>query len=47
VYALQRGKGIKPHHNAVYILKEEKREIPPFTIKPDQEKENPKSEPAA
>ncbi|MBC7868296.1 MAG: YihY/virulence factor BrkB family protein, partial [Gloeobacteraceae cyanobacterium ES-bin-316] len=34
VYALQRGKGIKPHPNAVYILKEEKKEIPPFTIAP-------------
>ncbi|RYF90879.1 MAG: YihY/virulence factor BrkB family protein [Chitinophagaceae bacterium] len=34
VYALQRGKGIKPHHNAVYILKEEKKEIPPFAIRP-------------
>ena len=36
VYALQRGKGIKPHANAVYILKEEKKEIPPFTIQPEQ-----------
>ena len=36
VYALQKGKGIKPHENAVYILKEEKREIPPFTIKPEE-----------
>jgi membrane protein len=36
VYALQRGQGIKPHPNAVYILKEEKKEIPPFTIKPEQ-----------
>lgn len=34
VYALQRGKGIKPHENAVYILKEEKKEIPPFAIRP-------------
>ncbi len=34
VYALQRGKGIKPHANAVYILKEEKKEIPPFAIRP-------------
>ena len=34
VYALQRGKGIKPHPNAVYILKEEKKEIPPFAIRP-------------
>lgn len=34
VYALQRGKGIKPHANAVYILKEEKKEIPPFEIAP-------------
>ncbi len=34
VYALQRGKGIKPHANAVYILKEETKEIPPFAIRP-------------
>jgi len=37
VYALRRGKGIKPYGNAVYILKEEKKEIPPFAITPDQE----------
>jgi membrane protein len=36
VYALQRGHGIKPLSNAVYILKEEKKEIPPFTIKPEE-----------
>lgn len=36
VYALQRGHGIKPHSNAVYILKEEKKEVPPFTIKPEE-----------
>ncbi len=35
VYALQRGNGIKPHPNAVYILKEEKKEMPPFAIKPE------------
>lgn len=35
VYALQKGKGIKPHKNAVYILKEEKKEIPPFQISPE------------
>jgi membrane protein len=34
VYALQKGKGIKPHGNAVYILKEEKKEMPPFAIHP-------------
>ncbi len=42
VYALQKGKGIKPHENAVYILKEEKKEIPPFTIKPEPAPENVK-----
>lgn len=36
VYALRRGKGIQPHSNAVYILKEEKKEIPPFVIKPKE-----------
>jgi membrane protein len=35
VYALQKGKGIKPHKNSVYILKEEKKEIPPFAITPE------------
>lgn len=39
VYALQRGHGIKPHSNAVYILKEEKKEMPPFTIKPREDAE--------
>jgi membrane protein len=34
VYALQRGHGIQPHSNAVYILKEEKKEVPPFAITP-------------
>lgn len=33
VYALKRGHGIKPYKNAVYIIKEEKKEIPPFSIK--------------
>lgn len=40
VYALQKGKGIKPHSNAVYILKEEKREMPPFAIQPAAVPEN-------
>ena len=35
VYALQKGKGIKPHANAVYILKEEQKEVPPFSISPE------------
>jgi len=34
VYALQRGKGIKPYGNAVYIIKEEKKEMPAFEIAP-------------
>lgn len=34
VYALQRGHGIQPHSNAVYILKEEKKEVPAFPITP-------------
>jgi len=42
VYALQRGHGIKPHPNAVYILKEEQKEIPPFAIKPEIPQELPK-----
>jgi membrane protein len=42
VYALQRGNGIKPHENAVYILKEERKEMPPFTIKPAPPIEAPK-----
>ena len=37
VYALRRGCGIQPHSNAVYILKEEKKEVPPFEIKPSEE----------
>lgn len=41
VYALRRGKGIKPYGNAVYILKEEKKEIPPFEIKPEKEQTKP------
>jgi membrane protein len=43
VYALQRGKGIKPHTNAVYILKEEKKEIPPFAIRPEISPEPPQN----
>ncbi|HSN59741.1 MAG TPA: YihY/virulence factor BrkB family protein, partial [Ferruginibacter sp.] len=35
VYALQRGQGIKPHPNSVYILTEEQKEIAPFSIKPE------------
>jgi membrane protein len=35
VYALKKGNGIKPYKNAVYIIKEEKKEVPPFTIKPE------------
>lgn len=35
VYALKKGHGIKPHENAVYILKEEKKEMPPILLKPD------------
>lgn len=42
VYALQKGKGIKPHKNSVYILKEEKKEIPPFAITPEPVTETPK-----
>jgi hypothetical protein len=34
VYALQKGKGIKPHKNPASILKEEKKEIPPLAITP-------------
>lgn len=34
VYALQRGNGIKPYGNAVYIIKEEKKELPAFEIAP-------------
>ncbi len=44
VYALQKGKGIKPHSNAVYILKEEKKEMPPFTIQPEKVVENTSGE---
>jgi len=40
VYALQKGKGIRPHSNAVYILKEEKKEMPPFAIHPAEDLKN-------
>jgi membrane protein len=36
VYALKRGKGIKPYKDAVYIIKEEKKEVPPFEIKSEK-----------
>ncbi len=36
VYALRKGHGIKPHENAVYILKEEKKEMPPVRLKAGQ-----------
>lgn len=45
VYALRRGKGIRPYGNAVYILKEEKKEIPPFAITPKPKEEVAKEAP--
>ncbi len=38
VYALTKGKGIEPYKNSVFIVKEEKKEIPPFKIESEEQK---------